>query len=236
MSIYDTETLSKTPLYDGATISLMDALVKYFSWFSEHPGISKEALSDILSIEHNEILPAGNQLPSSYNKAIKLIEPFLIQPVLFHACPKDCIIFRKEFSDLSACPICGSSRYTKSSIPAKRFSYFPVGPRLERLFGTANLSQIIQAHGLDLNNDFVYDIQSSSAWKLAYSSDGQFENDSRGISFALNTDGVNPYSHNKVSYSMWPIVMTVLNLPRKIRHAFANVWSVGTVPERNQIV
>ena len=42
MSTYDIETLSKTPLYDGATISVMDALVKYFSWFSERPGISKK--------------------------------------------------------------------------------------------------------------------------------------------------------------------------------------------------
>ena len=39
----------------------MDALVKYFKWFSEHPGISKEALSDILRLEHN-VLPSGNEL------------------------------------------------------------------------------------------------------------------------------------------------------------------------------
>ena len=113
MSIY-TETLSKIPLYDGATISVMDALVKYFSWFSEHPGISKEALSDVLSIEHNEILPAGNKLPSSYNEAIKFIEPFLIEPVVFYACPNDCVIFRKQFTDLKTCPVHGSSRFNSS--------------------------------------------------------------------------------------------------------------------------
>ena len=124
MSTYDIETLSKTPLYDGATISVMDALVKYSSWFSEHPGISKEALSDVLRIEHNEILPSGNKLPSSYNDALKLVEPFLIQPIVFHACPKDCIIFRKEFADLETCPFCKSPRYTKNRTPIKRFIYF----------------------------------------------------------------------------------------------------------------
>ena len=97
----------------------MDALVKYLSWFSEHPGISKQALSDILKLQHNEILPAGNKLPQSYNDALKLIEPFLIQPILFHACPQDCMIFRKQFTDLIACPCCGSSRYNKKGQPVK---------------------------------------------------------------------------------------------------------------------
>lgn len=26
------------------------------------------------------------------------------------------------------------------------------------------------------------------------------------------TDGVNPFAHNKVTYSMWPIMLTLLNL------------------------
>ena len=81
MSIYDHESLSSTPLYDGANISMMDAIVKYLSWFSEHPGISKEALSDILSLHHHEVLPQGNRLPASYRDIMKLAEPFLMQPI-----------------------------------------------------------------------------------------------------------------------------------------------------------
>ena len=65
---------------------------------------------------------------------------------------------------------------------------------------------------------------------MAYSSAGLFASDVRGISFSLNTDGVNPYSQNRVSYSMWPIILTVLNLPREIRYSFGNFWLVGTVP------
>ena len=109
--------------------------------------------------------------------------------------------------------------------------YLPIGPRLVRLFGTANLSQIVQAHGLHSSeNQHINDIHSSTAWKLAYSNDGQFEGDCRAISFAVNTDGVNPFSHNKISYSMWPIILTVLNLPRSVHHSFANVWLAGIVP------
>ena len=55
----------------------------------------------------------------------------------------------------------------------------------------------------------------------------------RSISFAFNTDGFNPYSQNRVSYSMWPLILTVLNLPRTIRYSFGNIWLVETVPSNS---
>ena len=55
-----------------------------------------------------------------------------------------------------------------------------------------------------------------------------FEGDSRGISLGLCTGGVNPFSHLRCSYSMLPIVMSLMNLPRDIRHDFRN-----NVPDRN---
>lgn len=33
LSLYEDEQLSSTPLHDGADISVMDAIVKYLSWF-----------------------------------------------------------------------------------------------------------------------------------------------------------------------------------------------------------
>ena len=86
LSLYENEQLSSTPLYDGSKMTVMDALVKYLHWFSEHPGISKESLSDILKLEHAEVLPPGNKLPNSCDDAMKLVEPFLIQPIVFHSC------------------------------------------------------------------------------------------------------------------------------------------------------
>ena len=212
--------------------SLMDALVKYLKWFSEHPGISKDALSDILRLEHNEVLPSGNKLPSSFADAMKLAEPFLIQPILFHVCPNDCILFRNEYANLNICSMCGASCYTKWDIPARRFTYLTIGPRLVRLFGTKNLAEIIQCHGLHQSSrkTHLYDIHDSSAWKLAYSTTGQFASEFRSISFAFNTDGFNPYSQNRVSYSMWPIILAVLSFLRKIRYSYGNFWLVGTIP------
>ena len=73
-------------------------------------------------------------------------------------------------------------------------------------------------------------IHQSSGWKNAYCNTGLFEGDPRGLSLALCTDGVNPFAHNKVSYSMWPIMLTLLNLPRRIRNHFGSILLVGIIP------
>ena len=57
-----------------------------------------------------------------------------------------------------------------------------------------------------------------------------FKGDGRGISLTLCTDGVNPFAHNRVSYSMWPIMLTLLNLPRNLRNRFSSILLVGIVP------
>lgn len=46
----------------------------------------------------------------------------------------------------------------------------------------------------------------------------------------LSTDGVNPFSCNKVAYSMWPIMLSILNLPRNVRSLFGNIMLAGIVP------
>lgn len=113
----------------------------------------------------------------------------------------------------------------------RRYTYLPIKPRLTRLFGTANIAAVLQSHtALGNSSARVYDIQQSSAWEAAYSSDGVFAGDPWGISLAFCTDGVNPFAHNKVTYSMWPLMMTLLNLPRKLRNRFSSILLVGVIP------
>ena len=43
------------PLFEGSTANNLQALCGFFSWFTEHPGTSKNALSDLLRLHHDEI-------------------------------------------------------------------------------------------------------------------------------------------------------------------------------------
>lgn len=222
------------PLYDGSSVTVLQALVKYFRWFSEHRGISKEALSHMLSMQHNTILPPGNKLPNCYEDALKEIEPYLVKPKVYDVCPNDCIIFRDSDGSLSQCPKCNANRYIsqQSNVPVRRFTYLPLKPRLKRLFGSQNLSSVVQSHAVvnAAQLDEMHDLHHSPAWRSAYEDGGLFNGDPRGISLALCTDGVNPFAHNRVSYSMWPIMLTLLNLPRNMRNRFGSMFLVGIIP------
>ncbi len=220
------------PLYEGASITVLEAVAKHLLWFTDHPSTSKQALTDILHVQHHSILPKGNLLPDSYDATLKVINTFLITPLVFDVCPNDCIIFRGINADLIKCPKCNANRYksTGKSVPVRRFHYLPLGPRLQRLFGTSNLAQLVQAHQNIAPNSTMFDLHDSPIWRSSYSDTGMFKGDPRGVSLGLCTDGVNPFSHLRCSYSMWPIVLTLLNLPRNIRHDFRNMLLIGIIP------
>ena len=113
-------------LFEGSTVNVLQALCGYFSWFTEHPGTSKNALSDLLRLHRDEILPQGNNLPSSYDEAISFIKPFLLPFVTYHACPNDCVLFRKtdryDYSSLKQCPVCNRARFISKGKPYRKFT------------------------------------------------------------------------------------------------------------------
>ena len=156
-------------------------------------------LSDILVMQHLEILPEGNVLPTSYNDALKQIQPYLIKPITYHCCQNDCIVYRNQYSRVQSYPSCGESRYSHSRVPAKTLTYLPLGPRLKHMFGTENLAKIVQEHGFE-DTSKMYDLHHSPGRKETYCD--VFQNDKRGISLGFCTDGVNPFKHNNVAYSM----------------------------------
>ena len=78
------------------------------------------------------------------------------------------------------------------------------------------------------------DIHDSPKWKHSFSVNGTFKGDPRGVALSLCLDGLNPWSKNKCNYSMWPIVLAQLNLPRNVRYNFANLLLIGIIPSQAQ--
>ena len=94
------------------------------------------------------MLPKDNELPESTYEAKKASCPLGLEVQKIHACPNDYILYRSEYEDLNACPICGALRYKisrnehgdvegerpRKKIPAKVMWYSPIIPRLKCLF------------------------------------------------------------------------------------------------------
>ena len=137
------------PLYEGSDKTVVEVLAGYFHWFSSHRSISKSALSSFLAHEHCNVLPKGNNLPSSYDQAYNFIKPNLLPRECYHACPNDCILFRKtdryDYTKLKKCPKCNESRYAANGQPRRRFLYYPLGPRWRRLFECKETSKMYKS-------------------------------------------------------------------------------------------
>ena len=66
-----------------------------------------------------------------------------------HACRNDCILYRNQYKDDIACPICGKSRWKindegkkiKKGVPAKFLWYFPPIPRFKRMFQSSKTAK-----------------------------------------------------------------------------------------------
>jgi len=235
-SIEEDCSIHSSLLFVNSTLTVLQALAHIFHWFTAHPATSKEAVSEMLSMQYNFLLPSGNLLPKSYYEAHHIIEPFLIKPEIFDACVNDCILYRKGYKDANFCPHCKCPRYKHGKVAARKFLYLPLRPRLVRMFNNKGFSEVLQSHpgasfvNASSSSESMYDIHDSPAWKQAYSETGMFKGDKRGISLALCTDGVNPFSHSRVKYSMWPIMMTILNLPRHLRSLFGSILLLGIIP------
>ena len=227
-------------LYPRANVTLIQSLAILFDWFSACPGLSKEAFGRLLFLLHTFILPSGNKLPSTYYKAHAAISRQLVPVKEFHCCVNDCLLFRDSTSGLYAnsdvCPKCGEARFQpQTSIPRKRFKYIPLVPRLRRMFANSRLSKLLQSHSSDGGDcTVVSDIHQSLAWTAKYAKNGSFEGDPRGLSIAFCTDGMNPFAKEGLSYSMWPITLTILNLPRHIRNLAGSILLTGIIPGRSE--
>ena len=111
-------------------------------------------------------LPKDNELTESTYEAKKVVCPLGLEVQKIHACPDDCILYRGEYEDLNACPVCGALRYKisrddpgdvegrrpRKMIPAKVMWYAPIIPRLKRLFQNKEHAKLMRWHSEDRRN------------------------------------------------------------------------------------
>ncbi|KAK1670522.1 hypothetical protein QYE76_058681 [Lolium multiflorum] len=86
----------------GTTLELLQ-------WKAEN-GTSDKGFEKLLKII-KKILPRENVLPSSTYEAKKVVCPLGLEVQKIHACINDCILYREEYENLNACPVCSALRY-----------------------------------------------------------------------------------------------------------------------------
>nr|XP_027062802.1 uncharacterized protein LOC113689186 [Coffea arabica]XP_027100959.1 uncharacterized protein LOC113720217 [Coffea arabica] len=164
--------------------------------------------------------PDDNLLPSSYYDSRKLLGGIGLRCDLIHACKNDCVLFWKEYEGLDHCPKCLQSRWKINDgkgkkVPQKILRYFPLKPRLQRLFMSRKIASSMRWHKEKRVEEIgvLCHLADGESWKEFDKKFPWFAEDARNVRLALSSDGFNPFNNMCNSYSMWPVVLINYNMP-----------------------
>jgi hypothetical protein len=130
---------SDEPLWDGCTNhSKLSAVAQVFTIKSDH-GLSKAGYDKIIEWAIS-ILPERNRLKENFYAAKSMMKPLDLGYQKIGMCPNFCMLYYLENAKLTECMTCGHSHYKprtgrlKTLVAYKKLRYFPITPRLQRLF------------------------------------------------------------------------------------------------------
>jgi len=121
---------------------------------------------------------------------------------------------------LENCKYCNKSRWKEKStsgkkkLPVKVLRYFPMKPRLQRLFMSPKTAKSMRWHILNNNPDgLLRHPRDGKAWKIFDQIHPEFALEPRNVCLGLATNGFNPYRTMNNSHSIWPVILIPYNRP-----------------------
>ena len=93
-------------------------------------------------------------------------------------------------------------------------TYFPIGPRLQRLYATKKIAAHMRWHKENprVSGKMAHP-SDGEAWKHFDATYPDFASEARNVRLGLYTDGFAPFGEFGNSYSCWPVMTIPYNLP-----------------------
>ncbi|KAG8493359.1 hypothetical protein CXB51_010946 [Gossypium anomalum] len=169
------------------------------------------------------------KIPQSCQDMKRLIKDLGLGYDKIHSCPNDCMLYWGHQKNQQSCHVCSKSRWMDRNTedvnadeggaqlrkkPVKVLRYFPLIPRLQRLFMSLKIVESMRWHNDQRTDDgLIRHPTDSLAWKSFDSKFLSFVSDPRNVRLGLAADGFNPFKIMSTSYSTWPVVLVPYNLP-----------------------
>ncbi|GKA05545.1 hypothetical protein Tco_0684665 [Tanacetum coccineum] len=129
------------------------------------------------------------------------------------------LVMGEDNKDVHFCPVCNTSRWKDSNTPGKKvpkkvLRYFPIIPRLQRLYKSSHTAKEMTWHatGKCTEPDKIQHPVDSRAWKNFETNYSNFTKEPRNVQLRLAANGFNPFGNLSQAYSMWPVILTTYNL------------------------
>ncbi|GKE37027.1 uncharacterized protein Tco_1460432 [Tanacetum coccineum] len=179
-------------------------------------GWSNKSFSMLLDFLR-DLLPKGNLLPKTTYQVKTILANLGLSYEKIHACPNGCMLFwgDKEKEKQDKCSICNVSRWkvaegnsqvemgqTKKKA-SKILRWFPLKPRLQRLFESSKTAALMKWHHEERVKDGkIRHPTDALAWKFFDQKFPEFASDPRNVHLALASDGFNPFKSMNVSHKL----------------------------------
>ncbi|XP_071687844.1 uncharacterized protein [Rutidosis leptorrhynchoides] len=212
---------AKKEVYPGCKVSVLSFIVRLFH--SKCVGKCNEKGFSMILDTMREAFPHAST-PKSLYEVRNLIRELGLGFEKIDACPNDCMLYWKQNKDKIICDACQTSRYKQSSnndseeesttqadndgdykarkVGAKVLRYFPLIPRLQRLFMSPKTSEYMRWHQESRTKDgLLRHPADSPAWKTFDLQNHEFAKEPHNVRLGLASDGFNPFGNMSVSHS-----------------------------------
>ncbi|KAG7567797.1 Transposon En/Spm-like [Arabidopsis thaliana x Arabidopsis arenosa] len=234
---------AETPLYPSClNHSKLSAIVSLFRLNTKNGWFDK-SFNELLETLP-EMLPADNVLHTSLYEVKKFLKSFDMSYEKIHACVNDCCLFRKKYKMLENCPKCKASRWKtnmhngelKKGVPQKVLRYFPIIPRLKRMYRSEEMAKDLRWHFSNKSNDGkLRHHVDSVTWDQMNDKYPSFAAEERNLRLGLSTDGFNPFNMKNTKYSCWPVLLVNYNLPPDLCIKKENIMLTLLIPGPQQL-
>nr|GEZ20857.1 hypothetical protein [Tanacetum cinerariifolium] len=133
-------------------VTRFDFMAK-FTYFKAKGKLNDSIFNEMLEFFQNVFPTAkGYKLPPSYYAIKKTFKMIGLGHESIHACVNDCFLFRGNANkDVHFCPVRNTSRWKDSNTPGKKvpkkmLRYFPIIPRLQRLYKSSHTAKEMTWH------------------------------------------------------------------------------------------
>ena len=142
-------TEAHTPVFAGSRETVLTTILKAVKLKIENRISDKAFDKNCRYIK--DLLGEPNKYPDSYRAVRKILKDMGLGYQIIHACEHGCMLFYKEDADLDKCYICKESRWRSTEdgtrVPKKVVRYFPLTPRLQRLYMSPHTAKDMRWHG-----------------------------------------------------------------------------------------
>ncbi|GJW51079.1 uncharacterized protein Tco_0092430 [Tanacetum coccineum] len=224
------------PLYEGCQkFSTLEIATRLLNWKAEC-NVPEATYNRALSL-FKDMLPDGNQLVRNFYDTKKILSKLDLPREKIHACKNHCMLFYGKVDYvLTKCKVCGHSLYKKggrNNVPNLVLTCFPIAPRLQRMYMSKKMSkEMTWHHDHKTDSNKMVHPSDGKAWKHFDSTHPTFSKEIRNVRLGLCTDGFNPNNSNSNPYSLWPVFLTIYNLPPWMSLKDAHVKLSLVIPGR----